>query len=91
METIAKPPKTGFCERWTFRSLVANPDVETGRSTGAQQNDIAGLILLFDVLIRCFSSLAYSLRLPPVVVAPVGLGTPITDTSTKFLTKQRAR
>ena len=57
--------------RWTFRSLVATPDVETGRSTRAQQNDITGLILLFDVLIRCFSSVAYSLGLPPVVVAPI--------------------
>lgn len=67
-EVITNPSKR---DRWTFRSLVAASDVETGTPTGAQRNDIAGLILLFDVLIRCFSSLAYSLGLPRAVVAPI--------------------
>jgi hypothetical protein len=67
-EIITNPSKR---ERWTFRSLATATDVETGTPTGAQRNDIAGLILLFDVLIRCFSSLAYSLGLPRVVVAPI--------------------
>lgn len=67
-EVITNPSKR---DRWTFRSLVVASDVEMGTPTGAQRNDIAGLILLFDVLIRCFSSLAYSLGLPPGVVAPI--------------------
>ena len=70
-EEIAKPSQPALRDKWTFRSLVAAPDVETGVPTGADQRDIAGLIVLFDVLIRCFSSLAYSLNIPPVVVAPI--------------------
>jgi hypothetical protein len=66
MEETYKPPSQ---ERWTFRSLVVTPDEETG--TSRAQNDIAGLIILMDLLMRCFASLAYSLGLPPIVVAPV--------------------
>jgi hypothetical protein len=73
MEPTHLKPMAAKAARWTFSSLAAVPDVETGTPTGAPNNNggsIIGFILLFDVLIRCFSSLAYALNLPPIVVAP---------------------
>lgn len=71
MEPAHLKPMAAKAARWTFSSLAAVPDVETGTPTGASNNNggsVIGFILLFDVIIRCFSSLAYAL--PPIVVAP---------------------
>tara|TARA_X000000368_G_C22770668_1_gene597014 strand:- start:315 stop:593 length:279 start_codon:yes stop_codon:yes gene_type:complete len=68
---VVPPLKHSSRERWTFRSLLATPDVETGTPTGSQRNDLAGLIIIVDVLIRCIMSLVALFGLPWWVAAPV--------------------